>query len=58
MALQLLQSLCTAVTECNFKIDNPYIFKTKADVVTSLSTNQACTLDSLHLFLCPFDVQV
>jgi len=44
VALQLLQSLCTAVTECNFKIDNPYIFKTKADVVTSLSTNQAAHL--------------
>ncbi len=44
VALQLLKSLCAAVTECNFDIDNPYIFKTKTDVVTSLSTNKAAHL--------------
>jgi hypothetical protein len=44
VALQLLKSLCAAVTERNFDIDNPYIFKTKTDVVTILLTNKAAHL--------------
>jgi hypothetical protein len=44
VALQLLKSLCSAVTERDFAIDNPYIFKTKTDVVTILATNGAAHL--------------
>ena len=44
MALQLLKSLCSAVTERDFAVDNPYIFKTKTDVATILSTNKAAHL--------------
>ena len=44
VALQLLKSLCSAVTERDFAVDNPYLFKTKADVATILSTNKAAHL--------------
>jgi hypothetical protein len=44
VALQLLKSLCSAVAERDFAVDNPYIFKTKTDVVTILSTNKAAHL--------------
>ena len=40
-ALQLLKSLCSAVTARDFAVDNPYLFKTKTDVVTILSTYKA-----------------
>jgi hypothetical protein len=44
LALHLLSSLCAAVTESNFTVDNPYRFKTKAEVVESLATHQAAQL--------------
>jgi 7-cyano-7-deazaguanine synthase in queuosine biosynthesis len=44
VALQLLESLCSAVTERDFAVDNPYIFKTKTDVATILSANKAAHL--------------
>jgi hypothetical protein len=39
IALYLLQSLCRAVTKRDFVIDNPYLFKTKTDVVESLAAH-------------------
>jgi hypothetical protein len=44
VALQQLKSLCSAVAERDFAVDNPYIFKTKTDVATILSTNKAAHL--------------
>ena len=44
VALQLLQSLCSKVTARDFAVDNPYLFKTKTDVVTILSTHKAAHL--------------
>jgi hypothetical protein len=44
MALHLLKTLCSAVTERDFAVDNPYLFKTKTDVVMSLAVNQAAHL--------------
>lgn len=44
VALQLLKSLCSAVTERDFAVDNPYMFKTKTDVATILSTHKAAHL--------------
>jgi 7-cyano-7-deazaguanine synthase in queuosine biosynthesis len=44
LALHLLSSLCAAVTERNFTVDNPYLFKTKAEVVASLAERQAAHL--------------
>ena len=44
VALQLLKSLCSAVTARDFAVDNPYLFKTKTDVVTILSTHKAAHL--------------
>ena len=41
VALQLLGELCAAVTGRDFPIDNPYLFKTKKDVVESLKTHRA-----------------
>ncbi len=41
VALHLLKSLCSAVTERDFAVDNPYLFKTKADVVTSLAAQSS-----------------
>jgi hypothetical protein len=41
LALHLLASLCTSITGRNLAIDNPYIFKTKAEVVASLATHHA-----------------
>jgi hypothetical protein len=46
VALQQLASLCAAVTERNFAVDNPYLFMTKTEVVASLATNQADRLIS------------
>jgi len=39
VALHLLESLCASVTERNFTIDNPYLFKTKAEVVATLANH-------------------
>lgn len=44
VALHLLASLCTAVAERDFAIDNPYLFKTKTDVVETLGSHQAAYL--------------
>jgi hypothetical protein len=44
LALHLLQSLCSTVTERDFAVDNPFLFKTKTDVVMSLTANQAARL--------------
>jgi hypothetical protein len=44
IALHLLQALCAAVTERNFAVDNPYLFKTKAEVVATLANNKAAEL--------------
>ena len=40
IALQLLKSLCTAVAQRNFAVDNPYLYKTKADVVGVLAAQK------------------
>ncbi len=47
VALQLFQFLYSKVTERDFAIDNPYIHKTKTEVVASLSANKAAHLISL-----------
>jgi hypothetical protein len=44
IALHLLQALCAAITERNFAIDNPYLFRTKAEVVATLANNKAAEL--------------
>jgi hypothetical protein len=44
IALHLLSRLCAAVTERDFAVDNPYLFKTKTEVVTTLTTHQAANL--------------
>ena len=44
LALHLLSSLCAAVTGHSFMVDNPYLFKTKTEVVESLATHQAAHL--------------
>jgi len=44
LGLHLLSSLCAAVTERDFIVDNPYLFKTKTEVVASLATHQAAHL--------------
>jgi hypothetical protein len=44
LALHLLQSLCSVITEREIVVDNPYLFKTKTDVVASLAANRAAHL--------------
>lgn len=44
VALQALQSLCSKVTGRDFVVDNPYLFKTKTEVVAGLKTHQAAHL--------------
>ena len=44
VALHLLQSLCRTIIGRDFAVDNPYLFKTKTDVVESLTTNGAAHL--------------
>jgi hypothetical protein len=44
LALHLLSSLCSAVTHRDFIVDNPYLFKTKTEVVASLAKHQAADL--------------
>jgi hypothetical protein len=44
MALELFTSLCKAVTGRTFTVDNPYLFKTKTEVVQILSTSRAAHL--------------
>ena len=40
-ALALFEQLLTLVTDRDFKVDNPYLFKTKAEVVSILSAHGA-----------------
>lgn len=44
VALHLLASLCAAITERDFTVDNPYLFKTKAEVVATLATHEGAHL--------------
>lgn len=44
VTLYLLSSLCAAVTGREFVVDNPYLFKTKTEVVASLATHKAAHL--------------
>jgi hypothetical protein len=44
LALHLLASLCTAVTERDFVVDNPFLFKTKTEVVGSLAAHETAHL--------------
>jgi hypothetical protein len=44
LALHLLASLCAAVTERDFAVDNPFLFKTKSEVVGSLATHETAYL--------------
>jgi hypothetical protein len=44
LALHLLASLCAAVTERDFSVDNPFLFKTKTEVVTTLATHETAYL--------------
>ncbi len=46
VALHLLQSLCSTVTGRDIAVDNPYIFKTKTDVVRTLFAHGAAQLIS------------
>jgi len=60
VALHLLSSLAAAVTERDLPIDNPFLFKTKTEVVHSLSTHDATDLISQtcscsHLMFQPGD---
>ena len=41
LALHLLSSLCSAIIETDFGLDNPFLNKTKTEVVASLGTHQA-----------------
>ncbi len=43
-ALLALQALCSKVTGRDFVVDNPYLFKTKTEVVASLGANRAAHL--------------
>ena len=40
IALHLLASLCTAVTERTLVVDNPYLYKTKTEVVATLARHR------------------
>lgn len=44
IAMELFTSLCSAVTGRSFTVDNPYLFKTKTDVVQTLSTTRSAHL--------------
>ena len=44
LALHLLSRLCAAIIETDFTVDNPFLFKTKTEVVTSIGTHQATRL--------------
>jgi hypothetical protein len=49
LALHLLSRLCATITETDFQVDNPFLFKTKTEVVGSLATNKA---EKLIRFTC------
>ena len=44
LALHLLSSLCATIVENDFAVDNPFLFKTKTEVVASLETHKASRL--------------
>jgi len=44
MALHMLSSLCAAIMERNFTVDNPFLLRTKTEVVESLATHHAAHL--------------
>jgi hypothetical protein len=44
MALHLLSSLCAAIIGTDFAVDNPFLFKTKTEVVASIGKHQASPL--------------
>ena len=44
LALHLLSSLCAAIVEHDFGVDNPFLFRTKTEVVASLGTYKAARL--------------
>jgi hypothetical protein len=44
LALHLLSSLSAAIIGDDFVVDNPYLFKTKAEVVATIGTHQAMLL--------------
>jgi hypothetical protein len=41
LALHMLGELCTEVVERDFAVDNPYLYKTKTEVLESLKTHRA-----------------
>jgi hypothetical protein len=44
LALHLLSSLCSAIVQNDFAVDNPFLFKTKTEVVAGLATYKAAQL--------------
>lgn len=44
VTLHLLSQLCSLILECDFVIDNPYLFATKADVVRIIASCNAAPL--------------
>jgi hypothetical protein len=54
ITLQLLQEFCSKVLDRSFIIDNPYLFKTKTDVIETMASHRAvrliaCTCSCSHL---------
>ena len=58
MALHLLSSLAAAVTERELTIDNPFLFKTKTEVVKTLNTHEATDLIAADLLVFTPDVPI
>jgi len=44
LALHLLSSLCAAIVETDFAVDNPFLYKTKNEVVATIATHHAAQL--------------
>ena len=44
LALHLLSTLCAAITETDFVVDNPFFTKTKTEVVAGIGTHHASAL--------------
>ena len=44
LALHLLSRLCSAILGADFAVDNPFLYKTKTDVVASIGVHQAASL--------------
>jgi hypothetical protein len=58
VALHLLASLCAAVTERDFTVDNPHLFKTKAEVVATLATHEVRLPNRRYLLMFALDVPI